>query len=200
MRERVAMISEVHHARSMSRCSAAISGSNHSSEHRPNSCASDCNLCRNGCIREDIRARERTSKRMTWENPMKPATVNDSAIHATRVRRMFLCALGVTALSLGAVTVEAANPPQVEVSLAGLNLATQQDAKTAYSRLRNAAKTVCRPLESTDPRGRMRHKQCYQDALANAVADVNSASVTALLNSDRSVRLAQRDGMRNSGS
>ncbi|HEY5809984.1 MAG TPA: UrcA family protein [Povalibacter sp.] len=120
----------------------------------------------------------------------------DSAIHATSMHHLMLTAIGVTALSLVAVNVRAQTVvPQVSVSLAGLNLATQHDAKTAYSKLRSAAKSVCHNLESRDPRGRQVHEQCYQDSLARAVDEVDNGNITALHQSDRTVRIAQRGGM-----
>ena len=125
----------------------------------------------------------------------------DSAIHATSVRHLLLTAIGVTALSLVAVNVRAqAAAPQVSVSLAGLNLATQRDVKTAYSKLRSAAKSVCHNLESRDVRGRQHYEQCYQDSLANAVEVVDNGNLTALHQSDRTVRIAQRGTTPRSGS
>jgi UrcA family protein len=118
----------------------------------------------------------------------------DSAINATSVRHLLLTAIGVTALSLVAVNVRAEAPaPQVTVSLAGLNLATQADAKTAYSKLRRAAKTVCHEMESRDLHGSLGYEQCYRNALANAIGSVDNGNLTELHRSDRTVRIAQRD-------
>ena len=119
--------------------------------------------------------------------------VKNSATVATSARRALLAALTVTSLSFAAVSAHAGAPTQIEVSLAGLNLATQGDAKKAYSRLRTAAQKVCHGLESRDPRGRLQHDRCYQQALANAVADVHNGNVSALHLSDRTVRVAQRE-------
>ena len=127
--------------------------------------------------------------------------VKNSATVATGVRRALITALTVTSLSFAAVGAHAeAAVQQVEVSLAGLNLATQVDAKTAYSRLRAAAQKVCHGLESTERRGHLKYDRCYQEALSNAVADVRNGNITSLHLSDRNVRVAQRETAQASGS
>lgn len=124
---------------------------------------------------------------------MSVISLSVSARHASRVRNVVVAVMSVTALSLAATNVQAHTVyPQVAVSLAGLDLAKPADAKEAYSRLRWAAKEVCPVLLSTDMRARQRHARCYSAALANAVATVNNAGLTALLDSDRTVRIAQR--------
>ncbi len=119
----------------------------------------------------------------------------DQAIHATRTRRMLVTAIGVTALSLIAGNVSAQTAaPQMVVSLADINLATPSGAEQAYVRLQRAARSVCRGYEARNLHGRERHAKCYANALSDAVADIDSVNVTALLNSDRSVvRVAQRE-------
>lgn len=131
---------------------------------------------------------------------MSTKSIMDSAINATTARRLLTTAIGVAALSLATVNVQAqAAAPQVTVSLAGLNLATQGDAKTAYSKLRWAAKSVCHDLESRDPLGRRSYEHCYQRSLANAVHAVDNGNLTALHRSDRMMRIAQRDTAAGSG-
>ena len=117
-----------------------------------------------------------------------------SAAHATRARHALLTAIGVTALSLIAVNVQAQTvAKQTTVSLKGLNLAKIDDAKAAYSKLRTAARYVCEQ-PTRDPRVVQRRQQCFDEALSNAVASVGSGNLSALHDSDRNVRLAQRSG------
>jgi UrcA family protein len=81
-------------------------------------------------------------------------------------------------------------PPLRKIVVFGdLNLDSDQGAKVLYSRLRGAARDVCLPLQS---RSSLTNdwRRCYDDALASAVAQVNTVRVTALHN--RSVRHAAK--------
>ena len=62
-----------------------------------------------------------------------------------------------------------------------LNLDSDQGAKVLYSRLRGAARDVCSPLENRNLLGNLWWR-CFNDALGSAVAQVNTARVTALHN------------------
>jgi len=116
------------------------------------------------------------------------------AIHATTTPFTLLSIVGVTVLSLASVTVRAETPaPQVTVSLQDLDLAKVNDARAAYGRLRTAARAVCEGVASRDLRTTRQHEECFQTALWNAVASVDNRSVTQLLNSDHTVRIAQRN-------
>jgi UrcA family protein len=127
--------------------------------------------------------------------------VKNSATVATSARRALMTALTVTSLSFAAIGAHAEAPLQrIEVSLAGLNLATQADARTAYSRLRAAAQKVCHGVESTERRGHLKFDRCYQEALSNAVADVGNGNISSLHLSDRNVRVAQRETAQATGS
>jgi UrcA family protein len=88
----------------------------------------------------------------------------------------FICAAnGSTAL--------AAEPSQrltKIVHYGDLNLDTEQGARALYARLRGAARQVCSPLESIEMGGRQQWKACVNDAVANAVAQVNKSMLSAL--------------------
>lgn len=116
-----------------------------------------------------------------------------SANHAT-ARRIVLTAVGVATLSLFAINAQAgAAAPQVSVSYQGLNLSKQADAEVLYSRLRAAARIVCRQFEGFELSRVRQHEQCYGQALSNAVAAVDHANLTALYRSDATIRLALRE-------
>lgn len=124
-----------------------------------------------------------------------------SAIHATRGRPILWTAIGVTALSLLSVNVRAEVPASyMRVSLAGLNLAKAEDAQTAYARLQAASRKVCENVVGRDLRTRRENAKCYQDTLRNAIESTRSASLARLLDSDQTIRLAQRRTAAISGS
>ncbi|HKE95671.1 MAG TPA: UrcA family protein [Povalibacter sp.] len=129
------------------------------------------------------------------------------AIHATRARRVLLAIVGGAVLSLAAAGASVASEtagewlaPQVTVSLAGLDLASQKDARSAYSQLQHAARSVCRELENRDPRGLRQYENCYNRALSNAVAAVDNRNLTALHRSDSNIRIARREADAHAGS
>lgn len=64
------------------------------------------------------------------------------------------------------------------VSYADLDLSKPAGAKTLYSRLKRAARTVCSPFDSNHNRREFR--DCYDLALTNAVADINRPTLAAL--------------------
>jgi UrcA family protein len=71
--------------------------------------------------------------------------------------------------------------PSVKVSYADLNLSTLAGADALYRRIERAARTVC---GSDDMRERLGHwrawRNCYDSAIANAVAKVNSPLLSAV--------------------
>jgi len=77
----------------------------------------------------------------------------------------------------------AADPPNpsITVRYSDLNLTTEDGAKALYQRIARAARTVCD--EALPPRDSLRishWSQCYQDSVARAVDQVNSAKLTAM--------------------
>lgn len=63
--------------------------------------------------------------------------------------------------------------PRIVVSFAGLDLTSQKGADVLYSRIRSAAKIVCRVNESREQHRIARAHACYRSALEDAVAQVN---------------------------
>jgi UrcA family protein len=93
--------------------------------------------------------------------------------------------LGILCWSVGAARVQAAeqiDPLTKIVAYGDLNLETEAGAKVLYSRLLNAAKDVCVPLESRDPNHKSLWQSCLDNAVTSAVAQVNKTRVTALHN------------------
>jgi UrcA family protein len=87
--------------------------------------------------------------------------------------------------SAGAAPVQAAeqiDPLTKIVAYGDLNLETEAGAKVLYSRLRNAAKDVCEPMESRNLSRKNLWQSCFDNALTNAVVQVNQTRVTALHN------------------
>lgn len=102
-----------------------------------------------------------------------------------------IAAVSVSALSVFA-TAHATEVPalKVTVPLEKYDLSKQAGVDGAYSSLRRAARVVCAPFEGRDLKTKRKHRQCYEQALANAVADVNNTRLTALHQNDPSLRLA----------
>ena len=70
-------------------------------------------------------------------------------------------------------------PRGIKVSYADLDLSTAAGAATLYSRIRGAARQVCGPEGVLDYHMRG-WKRCFNGAVSNAVAKVNSPRLTAL--------------------
>lgn len=64
------------------------------------------------------------------------------------------------------------------VSFGDLDLSKAAGAKTLYSRIKRAARTVCGPYDSIQMRRAWR--QCLDTAISNAVADINQPTLAAL--------------------
>jgi UrcA family protein len=97
----------------------------------------------------------------------------------------WLAALAAISCSLGASQAFAANErDQVrseKVSYADLNLSTPAGASTLYRRIQRAARSVC----GADDRvgsilPHLQWRKCYESAVADAVAKVNSPMLTAV--------------------
>lgn len=84
-----------------------------------------------------------------------------------------LCLLGVSAGSTG--TSHAAG---VSVNYRDLNLSTIEGAITLHERLKGAARTVCDGL--TGVAAYQEWRSCFEAAMADAVATVNSPLLTAV--------------------
>jgi UrcA family protein len=65
----------------------------------------------------------------------------------------------------------------LKVSFADLNLANRQGTVTLYTRIRNAARSVCGLVDTALPGAREEWERCVNDAIANAVANVGDANL-----------------------
>ena len=77
----------------------------------------------------------------------------------------------------------AAEPSQTltkTVHFGDLNLDTEQGAQTLYVRLRSAAKQVCAPIESIELSRRLVWETCINNAVADAVQQVDKTMLSAL--------------------
>lgn len=107
--------------------------------------------------------------------------------------RVLLTAIGAAAMSLLAFTAGAEESvPQIVVKYQGIDLAQKDNAADLYARLRSASRAVCEEPDNRQLRKLELYRACYAQALADAVATVDHASVTALFNSDKSIWVAQR--------
>lgn len=112
---------------------------------------------------------------------------------AASSRHSVWTAIGIAGISLFAMNVHAEETfPQLTINYTDLDLSKQADAKTLYARLRTAARSVCRGLEGKELRHIRQQRACHAQALADAVASVDHANVTALYRSDGNIRVAQR--------
>ena len=96
-----------------------------------------------------------------------------------------MLAAGLSALIYAAsgVGALAAEPPQALTKIVhygDLNLDSEQGAKALYARLRSAARQVCAPLESIELTQQRKWKACFNNAVANAVVEVNTTMLSAL--------------------
>ena len=110
--------------------------------------------------------------------------------------RSFIAAMavaGVAAVSFPAAQAEPAGH-EVTVSLEQFDLSKQADADEVYARLQRAARSVCGSRVRQDLNLSRLADQCYADALAKAVATVDSARLTALHESNGELRVASRTG------
>jgi UrcA family protein len=75
-----------------------------------------------------------------------------------------------------------------KVAFADLNLGNAQGTLTLYTRIRDAARTVCGPVDIGFADERANWNRCVNDAIANAVAKVGDARLTDyhLLKTNRS--------------
>lgn len=98
--------------------------------------------------------------------------------------------MSLVAINARAVEAEAAT---VTVSIEAFDLSKAQGAQAVYTRLRSAARQVCRNFEGRGLNLRKQHRECVNYALDNAVADVNNARLTALHRAETDVRIAARE-------
>jgi UrcA family protein len=79
-----------------------------------------------------------------------------------------------------ALAAEPSQPLTKTVHFGDLNLDSEQGAQTLYVRLRGAAKQVCSPLESIELSRRLVWETCINNAVADAVQQVDKTMLSAL--------------------
>ena len=96
-------------------------------------------------------------------------------------------------LALAAFSIVMATPrvfaedsadPSIKVHFSDLNLQSDAGVATLYGRIQSAARTVCNEaIPSSDPRYVNHYWKCVNSAVANAVNNVNSSTLTAMYQS-----------------
>jgi UrcA family protein len=92
----------------------------------------------------------------------------------TSVNRIacFVLLASFTGLAFGAVN--GGNPPQRTVNYADLDLTRKAGAETLLVRIKSAARAVCERPHSLEMTFGTPYRQCVDDAIGRAVADVNA--------------------------
>jgi UrcA family protein len=109
-------------------------------------------------------------------------------MNSQRLRRFTISALAITAASLCfgvSVASETARngidkPPSVTVHFSDLNVSSPAGAKALYGRIQRAARVVCKRYSAKTLPGVVNGRECYRNAVANAVRDVNQSQLLAL--------------------
>lgn len=95
-----------------------------------------------------------------------------------------LARAGIVALALCTCAVAYGAEPKVKsqaVSYADLDLSKPAGAQTLYKRIQKAARRVCGPVDNyTFITPAKAFRQCYEQSIAEAVAQVDRPSLTAL--------------------
>ena len=103
--------------------------------------------------------------------------------HGARRRCVAAASLVCLLASANALASDASTQRSVKVSYSDLNLSTRAGATTLYQRISGAARFVCgdrgRPLDEI-----RRWNTCYHDAIADAVAAVNSPMLRTVTRGD----------------
>jgi UrcA family protein len=108
--------------------------------------------------------------------------------HDKTLKSRFISMASISIVLVGAAmggTVQAADEPQYDrttVAYGDLNLDSPQGTKALYARLRNGAKDVCSSFEGRDSFFERVWRTCIDQAVATAVAQVNSPGLTTLHN------------------
>jgi UrcA family protein len=107
-------------------------------------------------------------------------------IRRNRVRfAMFSAAVAVLACA-GTGHAWAAEPMQVNISYADLNIESAAGVRSLHGRLKSAARHVCAPLDDgRNSPANFAFVRCYQAALDSAVAQIDRPVLTAMHNSHR---------------
>ena len=113
---------------------------------------------------------------MSYASPIKPHSISAASLIAAG-----LLILGCVALDR---SVQAAEPryDRAIVAYGDLNLDSELGAKALYARLRNGAADVCSSFEGRDLVFKKLWQNCFDGALASAVAQINRTGLTTLHN------------------
>ena len=102
----------------------------------------------------------------------------------SRTRRLTRAGVAAFALCTCLVAYNASAEPEAKslaVSYADLDLSKPAGAQTLYKRIKKAARVVCGPVDNyTFVTPARKFRQCYEKAIADAVAQVDRPSLTAL--------------------
>jgi len=112
---------------------------------------------------------------------------------------MLRVSLGVfvtaSALALAAPSIAAAESPQKQVDLSGIDLSTDRGAERALRRLENAAEEMCGVRTGLQPVSERRAAQaCVSETMADAVDNLNVPRVTARFEQTRAYAAVGRSG------
>ncbi|HLS81086.1 MAG TPA: UrcA family protein [Steroidobacter sp.] len=111
------------------------------------------------------------------------------------VRRAALVAMTTAALGASIGAQAQPEPRSQVVSYADLDLSKHADAAKLYARLRRVASSVCGPVDIRDLSLKRQQRECEEQAVADAVEQVNSAQLTNVHEEKASMRVAQRRSM-----
>jgi UrcA family protein len=89
-----------------------------------------------------------------------------------------LAGLAVNHVTTFADSLILEQPPTRVVAFGDLDLNQQAGVATLYSRIRSAARQVCEPMDEISIKLLRARHDCRQDAVARAIADVNSPALT----------------------
>jgi UrcA family protein len=107
-------------------------------------------------------------------------------MNTSKSRAQLLTRAGIAALALSACLVasSASAEPKAKtqtVNFADLDLSKPAGAQTLYKRIKAAARNVCGPVDHYTFAGPAKaFRQCYEKAIADAVAQIDRPSLTAL--------------------
>lgn len=104
-------------------------------------------------------------------------------IHANRPPLRWLVAVSALSLGFAAEHALAGSPgetPVVKVSYADLNLSKRAGAETLYLRIQAAARSVCGSVDSRALAEARHVRQCYDDAIEDALKQVNRSGLYAV--------------------
>jgi UrcA family protein len=115
----------------------------------------------------------------TQEKPMTSATLNLGG--RLRAAAVFTVLAACTAIgAVGSAQAATAEVPALKVRYSDLNLSTEQGSLALYGRIVAAAHQVCAVDDIRDLRAVAAVKACREQAIAQAVRDVNSPMLASV--------------------